>query len=202
MELNRLRKKNITQLFLLLIGLLLIFLIYFSNPNKKNNTEKSISNSKQTEGPNKVDENLNFFENLEYKGVDNNGNRFVIYADYSNFSKDKPEIINMEKMLCYFYFADGTTLEVRSGFGTYNNVSLDISFAENVNMFYVENTLFSDKADFVNSDNTLFVEGNVRTQSPNGEVFADKLNFDFNDKKLKISMYENNEKVNVKTKIK
>ena len=69
-------------------------------------------------------------------------------------------------------------------------------------MFYVENTLFSDKADFVNSDNTLFVEGNVRTQSPNGEVFADKLNFDFNDKKLKISMYENNEKVNVKTKIK
>ena len=48
----------------------------------------------------------------------------------------------------------------------------------------------------------LFVEGNVRTQSPNGEVFADKLNFDFNDKKLKISMYENNEKVNVKTKIK
>ena len=108
----------------------------------------------------------------------------------------------MNKILCYFYFTDGTTLEVRSDEGIYNNVSLDISFAKNVNMFYIENALFSDKADYSNSDNRLFVEGNVKTQSPNGEVFADKLNFDFIDKKLKISMYNNEEKVNVKTSIK
>ena len=69
-------------------------------------------------------------------------------------------------------------------------------------MFYEGSSLFSDKADFSNEDNQLFIEGNVKTKSPNGDLIADKLNFDFSDKKLKVSMYNNNnDKVNIKTKI-
>ena len=104
----------------------------------------------------------------------------------------------MKGVLCYFYFKDGNVLEIRSETGTYNNVTLDMNFAENVNMFYKENALFSDKADFSNAENRLLVEGNVKTQGPNGELIGDKLNFDFIEKKLKISMY-NEEKVNIKT---
>ena len=105
----------------------------------------------------------------------------------------------MKNILCYFYFKDGTILEIRSKNGTYNNVTLDMNFAENVNMFYQESTLFSDIADFNNSDSQLSIEGNVKTVNPNGDLVADKLNFDFIDKKLKISMYDQN-KVNIKTK--
>ena len=76
-----------------------------------------------------------------------------------------------------------------------------MSFSENVNMLYLDSTLFSDNAEYINSESKLVVEGNVKTQSSDGELVADKLNFDFIDKKLKISMY-NNEKVNVKTKLK
>ena len=204
MELNKLfKQRKIIQLALFLVGILLIFLIYFSNSVVTNKNSKKTEIDINIEGFNPdTDKGLNTFENLEYRGVDNNGNKFVIFAENSDFRKDSPEIINMNKILCYFYFTDGTTLEVRSDEGIYNNVSLDISFAKNVNMFYIENALFSDKADYSNSDNRLFVEGNVKTQSPNGEVFADKLNFDFIDKKLKISMYNNEEKVNVKTSIK
>ncbi len=204
MELNKIFKdKKFIQFTLLILGLLLIFIIYFSNiiTNDKI-VEKTDSDFEIQNLDNEIDKNLSTFENLEYKGIDNNGNKFVIFAEYSDFREDKPEIINMDKIICYFYFTDGTTLEVRSDKGIYNNVSLDISFAKNVNMFYVDNSLFSDKADFNNIDNRLFVEGNVRTKSPNGEVIADKLNFDFNDKKLKISMYNEQEKVNVKTRIK
>ena len=204
MELNKLfKQRRVIQLTLLFIGILLIFLIYFSNLVVTNKKDTKIESDIDIENFNsEKDKNLSTFENLEYRGVDNNGNKFVNFADYSDFSKDKPEIIKMNKILCYFYFTDGTTLEIRSDEGVYNNVSLDISFAKNVNMFYIENSLFSDKADYSNSDNRLFVEGNVKTQSPNGEVFADKLNFDFIDKKLKISMYSNEKKVNVKTSIK
>ena len=76
-----------------------------------------------------------------------------------------------------------------------------MSFAKNVNMFYVDNSLISDKADFNNETNSLSIEGNVKTKSLDGELVADKLNFDFTDKKLKVSMYGNEEKVNVKTKM-
>ncbi len=201
MELSKFRKKNFFQLGLLAIGLLLIFFIYFSNPNKEKKQEVSIDIS-DIKNENKEDKNLNFFENLEYKGTDNNGNRFVILSEYSDFRQDQPEIINMKNIVCYFYFKDGTVLEIRSGTGVYNNVTLDMSFAKNVNMFYIDNSLFSDRADYSNENNNLSVEGNIKTQSPEGGLVADKLSFDFADKKLKVSMHDNDERVNVKTKLK
>ena len=68
-------------------------------------------------------------------------------------------------------------------------------------MFYMDNALFSDNAEFSNENNLLNVHGNVRTLGPEGEIVADKLNFDFSDKKLNISMYSD-EKIKIKTKLK
>jgi len=190
-------KKTTVQLILLTVGVLLIFLIYFSdsNNNKKTETLKDVSSAQKDS---KENEDINIFEDVEYKGVDNNGNKFVILSEYSDFKIDKSEIINMKGVLCYFYFKDGKVLEIRSKTGTYNNVTLDMNFAKNVNMFYQDNALFSDKANFSNAENRLVVEGNVKTQGPDGELIGDKLNFDFIDKKLKISMY-NEDRVKIKT---
>ena len=57
--------------------------------------------------------------------------------------------------------------------------------------------LFSEKANFFNVKNELLIEGNVKTKSPEGELQADKLDFNLGSKKLKISMY-NDKKVNIK----
>jgi len=76
-----------------------------------------------------------------------------------------------------------------------------MGFSENVNMYYKESSLYSNKAEFNNSKNSLTVEGNVKTDSPSGNLVADVVNFDFIDKKLKVSMY-NEDKVNIKTKFK
>ena len=64
-------------------------------------------------------------------------------------------------------------------------------------MFYLESKLFSEKANFVNSENYLFVEGNVIAEGLEGNLKADKMNFDLTKKKLRISMY-NQDKVNIK----
>ena len=200
MALNKLKKKSTIQLVLLTVGMLLVFFIYFSKPikNPSQQIQEDIFVTKDNE---KVGEDISVFEDVEYKGQDNNGNKYVIFSEYSDFKKDSPQIINMRNILCYFYFKDGTILEIRSKRGVYNNVTLDMSFFKNVNMFYIENSIFSDKADYSNADNRLTIEGNVKTQSPDGDIVADVLNFDFVDKKLKVSMHESDEKVNVKTKL-
>ena len=200
MALNKFNKKTTLQLTLLAVGILLVFLTYFSKPIKDKNQEV-LENIDQTKKGIEEEKDTSFFEDVEYKGTDNAGNKFVIFSEYSDFKKDRPEIINMKKILCYFYFKDGTVLEIRSETGVYNNLTLDMGFAKNVNMFYMDNSLFSDRADFSNENNRLSIEGSVKTQSPDGGILADKLNFDFVDKKLKISMYDNEEKVNVKTKL-
>jgi hypothetical protein len=197
MELNRARKKTAIQLMLLTVGFLLVVFIYFLNPaNKKQ--EKILEDVSDIKDTGSDIENKNIFENLEYRGVDKNKNEFVIFSEYSEFKTEEPSIINMKNVSCFFYFKDGTILEIRSKTGIYNNVTLDMSFEENVNMFYMDNSLVSDKADFSNENNNLIIEGNVTTQSQKGELMADKLNFDFSDKKLKASMY-NEDRVNIKT---
>ncbi len=51
-------------------------------------------------------------------------------------------------------------------------------------MFY-----FRKKPIFFNVKNELLIEGNVKTKSPEGELQADKLDFNLDNKNLKISMY-------------
>ena len=200
MELNKIKKKTALQIMLFIIGSLLIFLIYFNQPNK-NKSQKITNDTSIAEDVSQEKDGINTFEGLEYKGIDNNGNRFVIFSENSSFEIEKPEIIYMKNIICYFYFKDQTVLEIRSDKGVYNNITLDMGFSENVNMFYKESSLYSNKAEFNNSKNSLTVEGNVKTDSPSGNLVADVVNFDFIDKKLKVSMY-NEDKVNIKTKFK
>ena len=81
----------------------------------------------------------------------------------------------------------------------YNNISNDMQFSEDVKMDYLENTIFSDRANFNNYENQLLIAGNVRGDGPTTNLKADELDFDLNTKDLKISMYSE-ERVKIKTK--
>ena len=192
----KLNKTKFIQITLLLLAFFLIFFTYFFNLKKKQTSEnldqiKTIKPSEQKE------EAVNTFFDVQYGGLDKNGNRFVIGSKYANFEIDRPNIIRMEQILCTFYFKDDTNLTIVSNYGIYNNVTDDMEFTENVKMNYLENVLFSEKANFFNVKNELLIEGNVKTKSPEGELQADKLDFNLGSKKLKISMY-NDKKVNIK----
>ena len=190
----KLNRKILFQIILILLGILIIFFTYFNNQEQKDTlkqTEKEIGEIEVE------DRNISTFENIQYDGVDSNGNKFIINSDYAEFENDKPNIIYMKEMICRFFFKDGTVLRVTSNRGTYDNISNNMEFEENVKMYYLENRLFSEKASFINSENYLLVEENVVGESPDGNLIADKLDFDLIEKKMKISMY-NQDKVNIK----
>ena len=195
-------KKIFSQLSLVLTALILIFFIYFYGSDKENLNIETDKDSKIISEDTSTSEKTNIFEDVEYKGVDQNGNKFVVKSEFSQFKIDKPEIINMENIVCYFYFKDGTILEIRSKSGMMNNLTYDLQFRNNVEMYYLDSILFSEKADYKNSESNLLVEENVIGKDSRGNISADKLNFDIIDKKLTISMYNDLDRVNVKTKIK
>jgi LPS export ABC transporter protein LptC len=194
----KLNKTKFIQISLLLLAFFLIFFTYFFNL-KKEQPSANLDQIKTVETDKQKEKVVNTFLDVEYNGFDKNGNRFVIGSKYANFEIDRPNVIKMEQILCIFYFKDGTNLTIVSNYGIYNNVTNDMEFAENVKMNYLENVLFSEKANFFNVKNELLIEGNVKTKSPEGELQADKLNFNLDSKKLKISMY-NDKKVNIKVK--
>jgi len=198
MESNKfkLNKKKFIQISLLLLAFLLIFFTYFFNLKKKQSST-NLDQIKTVESDGEKEKMANTFVDVQYSGLDKNGNRFVIGSKYANFEIERPEIIKMQQLLCTFSFKDGTNLTIVSNYGTYNNVTNDMEFIENVKMNYLENVLFSEKANFFNVKNELLIEGNVKTKSPEGELQADRLDFNLDNKKLKISMY-NDKKVNIK----
>ncbi len=192
-----LTKRKFFQLTLILIGLFVLFFTYFFQDFKK----KPILVEDKKEDVVKKDfeeGEVNRFENVEYQGVDNSGNRFVIGSNYAQFEEERPEIINMQEIECAFYFKDNTVLTIIADSGIFNNITNDMKFSENVKMEYLENILFSDRAIFNNYENQLLVAGNVKGENLQSKLQADELDFDLNTKNLKISMY-NDERVNVKT---
>ena len=191
-------KKKIFQLSLIFIGLLIIFFTYFFNLEQKQ-TSDIVTETETKENEEFLEEGVNRFENVEYKGIDNTGNKFTIGSQFAEFKKEKPELIFMENVECFFTFKDNTVLLISSKKGIYNNISNDMQFSEDVKMDYLENTIFSDRANFNNYENQLLIAGNVRGDGPTTNLKADELDFDLNTKDLKISMYSE-ERVKIKTK--
>ena len=190
----KLNKKVLSQITLLFLGVLIIFFTYFYTDRQK--TVKK-NEEKKIEEIDKQNQNKSTFENITYEGIDKNGNKFIIGSSYAEFENDRPNIISMSNILCRFFFEDGTILRIISDFGVYDNITNDMSFEQNVKMYYLESTLFAEKADFFNSKNYLFVQGNVVAKGLEGDLKADKMNFDLTEKKLRISMY-NEDKVNIR----
>ena len=189
------RKKKIllVQIIIFIFATLLIYFTYYNRDNEVKKI-KSIDLKKKE---NTTTDNLNTFEDIEYKGIDLNGNRYEIKSEIASFDVKSPELIDMKIMKGIFYFKDGTILTVTGDYGKYNNKTMDMEFKNNVVAKYIDNILYADNLNYMNSKNMLTIYGNVKTESVKGNIAADKLEFDLSDQTLDASMF-NEEQIKVK----
>ena len=197
------RKKflKIIQLTLLIFGFLIIYFTYYNKDSKfleetiisKSNKEKIKKQSLENNSEEDV-----FFD-IEYTGLDLNGNRYMLKAKKTYLDKVKPEIVYMQIVDAIFYFKDDTVLYITADTGIYNNKTLDMTFEKNVKANYLDSELFTEKAEYSNSSSYLSIYNNVRINDIRGNLIADKLLFDITKQKLEISSFKNDK---VKTNIK
>ncbi len=188
------RKKKIIliQVLLLLATIIIFYLTYYTGDKKiLEKIDKEVENLEATKE--------NVFFNVEYKGLDLNGNRYVVKSEEAKFDEITPELINMKMMTAIFYFKDGTKLKIEGNSGSYNSLTKDMRFKDEILSTYLDYVLNSDNLDFFNKDNYLEIYGNVNGSSSDGNLVADSLKFDISNQTLKISMFDNNNvKVNLK----
>jgi len=191
---NRKKKLLLIQLTIFTFATILIYLTYSKNSNKL----KKIKNLATVELKEDVDENItNTFQNIQYKGIDLNGNRYEINSEIASFELENPELINMKIMKGIFYFKDGTILKVQGDQGKYNNKTMNMEFENNVVAKYLDNLLYADNLNYTNTKNLLTIYGNVKTESVQGNIVADKLEFDLSAQTLNASMFSE-EQINLK----
>ncbi len=191
------RKKRLIfiQTALLLVAILLLYIFYYQgNVNEETVEKVKIENEKLE----KLGES-NFFEDVEYKGIDANGNRYLLKSEIASFDDKSPELVKMTGMTAIFYFKDGAMLEVSGKTGMYNNKTNDMQFRESVKVVEANNIIFADNLDYFNLKRLIKVYGNVRGESLDGNFYSDILNLDINNQTVDVLM-NNNEQVKINLK--
>ena len=198
------RKKRLRffQITLLIFGILLIYLTYYNK--EKNINESSIFELNKKSIENQVtdseSEKKELFFNIEYSGLDLNGNRYLLKSSEAYRDKLNPEIINMKIVEAIFRFKDDTVLYVWADEGIYNNKTLDMKFEKDVKANYLASKLYAEKAEYSNTKNYLSIYENVRINDIKGNLIADKLLFDIKKQKLDITSF-NNGKINANVRL-
>ena len=193
---ERKKKLRITQFFLLIFALLIIYLTYY---NKEiDNTD--VTNSEQIKEALKDKEDEDLFFNIEYTGLDLRGNRYLLKSEKARLDELRPEIVYMDIVHAIFYFKDNTILYIWSDKGVYNNKNFDMEFSKNVKAEYMDSILFAEKANYSNTENYLSIYENVRINNIKGNLIADKLLFDIKKQNLAITSF-NDGKINANVKL-
>ena len=198
---ERQKKLRLIQLSLLCVGLIIIFFTY---------SKKEISSNKQIisiETQEKIKKQLaeqsevgDIFYNISYSGLDLAGNRYILKSKEALNNKENPEMVNMKLVEAFFYFKDGTVLNVLSDSGIYNNKTLDMTFDGNVKADYEGSKLFAEKAEYSNSKSYLTISNKVKIKDSRGTMVADKLLFDIKKQTLNIASFKD-DKINANIKI-
>ena len=186
--------KKIVQLSLVSIGLFLILATYFFYP--KFLKEKAIKDSSaETEVADSKERNT--FENVEYRGLYDVNRPFKVKAEKAYILTADPDVVYMTKMYVTLQMDDGRLVTITSDNGSYNKVSYDCFFENNVKAVDGETTIFADNMDLLTTEDSVKVYNNIFLTDNKSSLRADKIYYDFETKHYQISMF-NDRKVKIK----
>ncbi len=188
----RKKHKNI-QLILVSIGLSLILLTYFYYPNINKNLGNLEHQTKQEdledikEKPDKGQ--FSTFENVVYEGLYDLDKPFSVQSRKAYMLEENPDIVYMTDMHVILYLNDGRVIDIISNKGRYNKTTHDCFFEENVKVTDKETIIFSENLDLLASESFAKAYNEVKLNHPSGLLQADQVDYDFETKYFKVSMF-------------
>ena len=183
------KKEKKIQVFLLITGAFLILLTYFYYPYVNKN--KSVLEKKFPTSSSDTNEDSTLFESLEYQGLYDLDKKFVVKSKKAHINKDEPDVVFMKDMHVILYLTDGRVVNIFSDQGKYNKVNYDCFFEKNVRASDGDTKIFSDNLDLLGNESSVKIYNNVSINYPTGSLLrADKIDYDFEKKHFKISMFE------------
>ena len=184
------QKKILLQLFLFLLFFVSasIFLkTYFFNTDDKiilnKNDQKKINEDENRDKSNTI-------YNIEYISKDKKGNSYTIKSNSGEIDSNKSELISMNDVTANINLLNSSPIIISADNAIYNNISHETNFYNNVKVRYVTANITSENMDLLATENTANIYNNVRLNNPEGNLLADIVNYDFNTKNFKVSMFD------------
>ena len=182
-------KQQKAQLVLISIGLLLILLTYlyypYMNKNKLQDDQFVQKDSEKT-----LNDAQSAFENVEYEGITSTMQRFSVKSENAYILDKNPNLVFMKKMRVELYLKDGRIVTIISDRGRYHKESHDCWFEENVVADDGETKIFANNLDLLATENFVKIYQQVKLIHPTGTLQADQVDYDFETKYFKVSMFD------------
>ena len=129
------------------------------------------------------------FENVVYEGLYDLDKPFSVQSKKAHMLDENPDIVYMTDMHVILYLSDGRVVDIVSNRGRYNKTTHDCYFEENVKVTDKETIIFSENLDLLASESFAKAYNEVRLNHPSGLLRADQVDYNFETKYFKVSMF-------------
>ena len=181
------------------------FLIFFylkSNPDKnlieKKKQTKSIA-GENIEIVEEIIESSNIIKDVSYSAKDMKGNEYFLKAAEGTIDQNESSYIFLKSVKANIILKNYKLIVISSDFGKYNINNYDTIFSKNVIINYIDNKITGDYLDFSWDKNLMIISKNVILENDKSSLKADVIEVNIKTRDIKIFMYENEKKVNIKS---
>jgi len=178
------------QLVLIFIGFSLILLTYFYYPYMEKNKLLKDQSAREDLEKTLEDAPLTAFENIEYQGLYDLDKPFSVKSEKAHILDEEPDIVYMTNMNVVLYLKDERIVRIISNRGRYNKATYDCFFEEDVRATDGETKIFSENLDLLATENFVTIYNSVKLNHSTGSLRADKIDYDFETKYFKVSMFD------------
>ena len=179
------------QLVLIFIGFFLILLTYFYYPYMEKNKLLKDQSARVDLEKTLEDDHSTAFENIEYQGLYDLDKPFSVKSEKAHILDEEPDIVYMTNMNVVLYLKDERIVTIISNRGRYNKATYDCFFEEDVRATDGETKIFSENLDLLATENFVKIYNSVKLNHSTGSLRADKIDYDFETKYFKVSMFDN-----------
>jgi hypothetical protein len=188
------KKKNFKIVIFITLILLSVLLFYFKFFSKKTtvkiNVEENLSTSSLS----------NVIKDVSYVSTDSKGNKYSINALTAEIDQNNSNILFLTDVSATIELTNSNNIKIISDYGKYNSDNFDTIFSKNVIINYLDNKINGEYLDFSIARGNMIISRNVVYSNPENILEADIIDINIETKDTKISMFDKNEKVNLRSK--
>ncbi len=197
------KRKIILSTSLLIFFFTFLIFFYTKSSNDKNLIEKEkvvkLVENENIEILNEKIESLNIIEDVSYSAKDVRGNEYFLKAREGTIDQNESNFIFLKSVKAIIDLKDYKLIEISSDFGKYDINNYDTIFSKNVIITYLDNIITGDYLDFSWDKNLMLVSRDVILKNNKNSLQADVIEMDIEKRDIKIFMYEDSKKVNIRT---
>ncbi len=195
------KKKIIFSTSFAILFFSFLFLYFKISSDKKlieENKKIELIEKKNNEIGEKI-ESANIIEDVSYSARDTKGNEYFLKADEGIIDQNENNYIFLKSVKAVINLKNYKIVEISSDFGKYNINNYDTIFSKNVMITYLDNKITGDYLDFSWDKNLMLISRDVILKNNKNSLHADVIEVDIEKRDIKIFMYEEDKKVNIKS---